>query len=63
MRRNANAPAPNPQNRQDIVITEELRRTKTNPAEEFLLIDTGANDVSRILVFASETDLHRLALW
>uniref|UniRef100_A0A914MXX1 FLYWCH-type domain-containing protein n=1 Tax=Meloidogyne incognita TaxID=6306 RepID=A0A914MXX1_MELIC len=45
----------------EIDIPENLRRTKTNISEDFILVDTGADDCNRIIIFASPTDVARLS--
>ncbi|KAK0407687.1 hypothetical protein QR680_003532 [Steinernema hermaphroditum] len=44
----------------DIKIPEELLKTRTQPAEKFLIADTGAQDPNRIMVFGSPSDHARL---
>ena len=45
----------------EINIPEQLRRTKTDLNEDFLMTDTGPEDPNRIIVLASRTDVARLA--
>ena len=51
---------PVPHNRHDIEIPNELRTTKTQPEEVFLLHDSGRDDPERIIAFGSPSDLQRL---
>ena len=52
---------PIPHNREEIEIPDDLQQTLTNPVEQFLLHDSGADDPLRIIVFASPSDLRRLS--
>ncbi|KAL7070009.1 hypothetical protein ACQ4LE_010923 [Meloidogyne hapla] len=45
----------------EINIPEQLRRTKTDLNEDFIMADTGPEDPNRIIVLASRTDVARLA--
>nr|CAD2168280.1 unnamed protein product [Meloidogyne enterolobii] len=51
----------NPRSRSEIIIHEDYRKTKTLLKEEFVLLDTGAEDPERLIIFASSTDLDRLS--
>uniref|UniRef100_A0A1I8BED6 FLYWCH-type domain-containing protein n=1 Tax=Meloidogyne hapla TaxID=6305 RepID=A0A1I8BED6_MELHA len=51
----------NPHSRAEIIIHEDYRTTRTQLKEEFVLLDTGAEDPDRIIIFASATDLDRLS--
>ena len=51
----------NPRSRSEIVIHEDYRKTRTQLKEEFVLLDTGAEDPDRLIIFASSTDLDRLS--
>ncbi len=55
------APMAVPHNLADIEIPLAMRITRTNPAENFLLADSGAADPKRVIMFASARDLRRLA--
>ncbi|KAF7637780.1 MULE domain-containing protein [Meloidogyne graminicola] len=52
---------PVPHTLSEICIPEQLQKTKTVLQENFLLADTGPEDNERIIMFASRTDLARLA--
>nr|CAD2174514.1 unnamed protein product [Meloidogyne enterolobii] len=52
---------PVPHSLSEICIPENLKRTLTDLHENFLLADTGSDDSERIIIFASRTDLARLA--
>ena len=41
----------------EINIPEQLRRTKTDLNEDFLMTDTGLENPNRIIVLASRTDV------
>ena len=60
IKRRHNNNQPIPHTRQEINIPDELRTTKTAPAENFLLHDTGDQDPNRIIAFGSDTDIRRL---
>ncbi|CAK5065639.1 unnamed protein product [Meloidogyne enterolobii] len=52
---------PLPNSLSEIEIPEQLRRTKTELQEEFILVDTGPADPNRIILLGSRTDVARLA--
>lgn len=45
---------------EDVVLPKHLRLTKTVSPEDFVAVDTGANDSESIIIFASKKDLCRL---
>nr|CAD2172874.1 unnamed protein product [Meloidogyne enterolobii] len=52
---------PLPNSLSEIEIPEQLRRTKTELQEDFILVDTGPADPNRIILLGSRTDVARLA--
>ncbi len=62
-KRKRNAANPVPHTRAAIEIPNEFRWTRTDPPRNSYLLDTGDQDESRILAFASEAELRRLAQW
>ena len=53
---------PIPQHLSEICTPQHLRGTKTNIQEEFVMADTGPEDVNRIIILSSRTDDARLAI-
>jgi hypothetical protein len=45
----------------EIDIPGQLRMTKTDISENFILVDTGPEDCDRIIILASITDVARLS--
>uniref|UniRef100_A0A6P7FDK2 Uncharacterized protein LOC114328960 n=1 Tax=Diabrotica virgifera virgifera TaxID=50390 RepID=A0A6P7FDK2_DIAVI len=51
---------PVPHSLTDIIIPDDLRRTKTSEPQDFILSDSGTEDKNRIIIFSCTSDLNRL---